>query len=170
MIEYMATANDLNKYLEKIQHSFPKRFSKYLYKDKTDKDFDLLDEYAINDILSNFRSEIIASQVDGFDFSYKNLVKTFGKPREVMKDLLEDVLPEAEFMRLQKIRKRMFRVIGACIIISVLSLSILGTCVYTSRAEPIREVKTLIVGEEDNLASPKFTEILINILAKKGAD
>ena len=109
----MDTENELDIYLEKIRRCFPKGFSKYFYKNKSGKDFSLMDEDTLNDILSNFRSDIIATQKRGnFDFSYRSLVKEFGKPRKVMRELLRETLPEEEYDRLKQIQSRFFCWIG----------------------------------------------------------
>ena len=106
-MRYMDTENELDIYLEKIRRCFPKGFSKYFYKNKSGKDFSLMDEDTLNDILSNFRSDIIATQKRGnFDFSYRSLVKEFGKPRKVMRELLRETLPEEEYDRLKQIQSR----------------------------------------------------------------
>lgn len=165
----MDTENELDIYLEKIRRCFPKGFSKYFYKNKSGKDFSLMDEDTLNDILSNFRSDIIATQKRGnFDFSYRSLVKEFGKPRKVMRELLQETLPEEEFAKLKQKRNRICIAVGACIAITVLSLSVFGTCVYTSRIDPVQEIRTLVIKNSDDMPSVNGTRDVIKLFEGKG--
>lgn len=165
----MTTVNELDKYIEKVRSCFPKGFSKHFYNDKTGKDFRKLDEEILNNtILPDFRSEIIASQSENPDFSYRGLAKRFGRPRKAMRELLWDSVPEEEYVKLKRKHNWIRAGVGAFIVIAVLSLSVLGTCVHTSQIEPIREVKTLVIGNGNNIPSSKITEILIDIFEKKG--
>ena len=128
----------------------------------------MMDEDTLNDILSNFRSDIIATQKEGFDFSYRSLVKEFGRPRKVMRELLLETLPEEEFAKLKQKRNRICIAVGACISIAVLSLSVFGTCVYTSRIDPVQEIRTLVIRNSDDVPSVNGTRDVIKLFEGKG--
>lgn len=164
----MDTENELSIYLEKIRRCFPKGFSKYFYKNKAGKDFSMMDEDTLNDILSNFRSDIISTQKEDFDFSYRSLVEEFGRPRKVMRELLLETLPEEEFAKLKQKRNRICIAVGACISIAVLSLSVFGTCVYTSRIDPVQEIRTLVIRNSDDVPSVNGTRDVIKLFEGKG--
>ena len=163
--EVTKVVNDLDRYLQEVRRSFPKGFSKRFYKVKENKDFKMMDEDTINDILSGFRQEVIRSQSEEIDLSYSGLVKTYGTPRKLMKNLLLENLPDEEFERFKE-RHFCLRVgIVACIVclfvsLSVFSIFVSGSLVIQSNVTT-DEVKTVIVEE----GSPNFSVHGANFLS-----
>lgn len=78
----MDTENELSIYLEKIRRCFPKGFSKYFYKNKAGKDFSMMDEDTLNDILSNFRSDILLHRKKTLTFLIEVLLKNSADPEK----------------------------------------------------------------------------------------
>lgn len=151
----MDTENELSIYLEKIRRCFPKGFSKYFYKNKAGKDFSMMNEDTLNDILSNFRSDIIATQKEDFDFSYRSLVEEFGRPRKVMRELLRETLPEEEYDRLKQIQSRFFAGLAACAVIVITTLSVFSF--YTSTVQSnvnFTRDDVLFIRSSDNVTNP----------------
>lgn len=152
----MAVADALNKYFRRVRRWFPFGFSRYFHTPTSDKrqhikEIMAFDNEVVDGLLATVRQDAIILQNETEDFTYRNLVKEFGYPHQLMKELIMENLPEAEFVRLKR-KKRL--AINICVVAILLSLSIpLVSIINTRMTASITEENTLIIKSSNFIPS-----------------
>lgn len=168
-MRYMAAADALSKYLQRVRFWFPKGFSKYFYetKGKTEEEIRGLDNTLKDELLSGVQQDAIRLQRGNKRLTYWRLIRGLGWPLILALELILENLPEEEFARYEK-KKRL--IINTCVSVVLLSSFLLVGYTFIAQSKPVREVNTIVVGQNDSLPPAESTKTFIDTYNSKGDD
>lgn len=172
----MATADALNKYFRRARRWFPFGFSKYFHistsgERRRYKEIKALDNQVINDLLCDVRQEAIALQNKTSNLTYHDLIKTFGSPRNLMRELILEEIPEETFNRFLQKRFRTNACLAVCAIAVIATLSVFSFHVSTIQSSVnVQESNTVFIDENNDTINARYLNIVNFIEFVKNLD